>query len=112
MDSKIRDSKLFRTKLSKAELERSDRSSNTGFLYENGTGPVKAIPPATLKESSSSLDYIKNPSMVIPPITQNSSIMPSSISGTPGIGAKLGTHNYRYNANVKLENTVYVSVTG
>ncbi|KAJ7313303.1 hypothetical protein JRQ81_004592 [Phrynocephalus forsythii] len=100
MDSKVRDSKLFKTKLPKAELEKSDRS--TSFLFENGTGQVKAIPPATLKDSSSSLDYIKNPSMVIPPIMQNSSIVPPSISGNPGAGAKLGTHNYRIDGKTKI----------
>ncbi|XP_078233808.1 cyclin-dependent kinase-like 2 isoform X4 [Pogona vitticeps] len=102
MDSKIRDSKLFRTKLSKAELEKPDRCSNTSFLYENGTGQVKAIPQATLKDSSSSLDYVKNSSMVIPPIAQNSSIMPTGISGTPGVGVKLGTHNYRIDEKTKI----------
>nr|XP_008111287.1 PREDICTED: cyclin-dependent kinase-like 2 [Anolis carolinensis] len=99
VDSKIKDSKLFRKKLSKADIEKSGRSSNTSFLYENGAGQVKAIPPVTLKDSCSSLDYTKNPSMVIPPITQNCSTMPSSISGT---GTKLGTHNYRTDEKTKI----------
>ncbi|XP_062987780.1 cyclin-dependent kinase-like 2 [Elgaria multicarinata webbii] len=101
VDSKNRDSKLFRMKFSKADIEKSDRLSNTSFLYENGGGQVKAIPPATSKDSSSSLDYIKNPSIVIPPIAQNYSTI-SSISGTPSIVAKLGTHNYRIDEKTKI----------
>ncbi|XP_061446964.1 cyclin-dependent kinase-like 2 isoform X2 [Rhineura floridana] len=101
VDSKIKDSKLFRIKLSTVDKEKSDRSSNTSFLYENGAGQVKAIPPKTLKDSSSNLDYVKTPSMVIPPITQNYSTILSSISGNPGIGSKVGTHNYRIDEKTK-----------
>ncbi|KAH0627055.1 hypothetical protein JD844_002425 [Phrynosoma platyrhinos] len=99
VESKMKDSKLFRIKLSKADIEKSGRCSNPSFLYENGAGQVKSIPPVTLKDSSSSLEYVKNPSMVIPPITQNCSTMSSSISGT---GTKLGTHNYRSDEKTKI----------
>ncbi|XP_053115592.1 cyclin-dependent kinase-like 2 isoform X7 [Hemicordylus capensis] len=101
MDSKIKDSKLFRIKLSKDDLEKADRSSNTSFLHETGTGQVKAIPPTSFKDLSNSLDYMKNPSMVIPPIMQNYSMMTPSISGTSGMGTKPGTHNYRIDMKTK-----------
>lgn len=99
-DSKFKDSKLFRMKLSKEDIERAERSLNTSFVYENGVGQVKAILPSSFKDSSSNLDYVKNPSMVIPPITNYSTMTPS-ISGTPGMGAKPGTHKYRYKIRKK-----------
>uniref|UniRef100_A0A8D0DTZ3 Cyclin-dependent kinase-like 2 n=1 Tax=Salvator merianae TaxID=96440 RepID=A0A8D0DTZ3_SALMN len=101
MDSKIKDSKFFRMKLTKADTERADRSSNASFLYESAAGQVKSIPATTLKDSSSSLDYVKNPSMVIPPITQNYSTTPSNITGPPGLATKLGIHNYRVDEKTK-----------
>ncbi|XP_077773697.1 cyclin-dependent kinase-like 2 isoform X2 [Podarcis muralis] len=101
MESKLKDSKLFRMKLSKVDAEKSDRSSNASFLYESGAGQVKAIPSTTLKDSSSSLDYVKNPGTVIPPITQNYSTISSSIGGNPGLGSKLGMHNYRIDEKSK-----------
>lgn len=101
-DSKIKGSKLFRMKLSKEDLEKADRSSHTSFLYENGTGQVKAILPSSIKESSCSLDYVKNPSMVIPPIIHNYSSMTASISGPPSMGVKPGTlNNYRIDVKNK-----------
>lgn len=98
MDSKIKNSKLLRKKLSKVDIEQAGRSSNMSFLYEGGGEQIKAVLPSGLKDSSSSLDYVKN---VIPPITQNYSTMTSSISGTPGLGTMSGTHNYRYTFRVK-----------
>ncbi|XP_063156436.1 cyclin-dependent kinase-like 2 [Candoia aspera] len=101
VDSKHRDSKLFRTKVSKADVLKSERSSCMSFLYDNTAGQINAI-PTYLKDSNNSLEYAKNPSMVIPPIAQNYSTTPSSISGTPTIGTRLATHNYRTDEKTKI----------
>lgn len=93
MDPKAKDSKLFRMKLSKVDVDKADRSSKMSFLYEAGAGQTKALPLAGSKDSESSLDYVKNPGMVIPPIVQ---IHSPSITGASEMGTALGASNYRY----------------
>ncbi|ETE63210.1 Cyclin-dependent kinase-like 2, partial [Ophiophagus hannah] len=101
MNSKLRDSKMFRMKVSKADILKSERSSCMSFLYDNSVGQFNTI-PIYLKDSNSSLEYVKNPSMVIPPITQNYSTTHSSINGTPTMGTTLASHNYRVDEKTKV----------
>uniref|UniRef100_K7FM36 Cyclin-dependent kinase-like 2 n=1 Tax=Pelodiscus sinensis TaxID=13735 RepID=K7FM36_PELSI len=97
-DPKSKDSKLLKVKLSKGRrAERADRSSNRNCLYDGGTSQFKTVPPTSMKDSSSSLDYTKNPGAVIPPIvTPNMSI-------NSGLGTIPGSHNYSYRVDEKTK---------
>ncbi|XP_006273774.2 cyclin-dependent kinase-like 2 [Alligator mississippiensis] len=101
IDPKNRDSKLFKVKLSKVDMEKPDRSSNVSCLYDSGTSQFKSVPPMSMKDSSSSLDYTKNPSMVIPPILQNLSTITPSIGVNSGMGSISGSHSYRAEEKTK-----------
>ncbi|NWW77860.1 CDKL2 protein, partial [Climacteris rufus] len=89
-----RDGKLIKTKPSKADAEKADQSSKLGFLYDSAINPFKFSPQTNLKDSSSSLDYTKNPGTVIPPINQ-------SFSPTFGMGSVPGSLNYRFDEKSK-----------
>ncbi|XP_009069883.1 PREDICTED: cyclin-dependent kinase-like 2, partial [Acanthisitta chloris] len=89
-----RDAKLLKTKHSKADAEKADRSSNLSSLYDSAINPFKISPQTSLKDSSSSLDYAKNTGMVIPPINQN-------FSPTFGMGPVPGSLNYRLDEKSK-----------
>ncbi|XP_065261338.1 cyclin-dependent kinase-like 2 [Emys orbicularis] len=108
IDPKIKDSKLFKVKLSKAEVEKADRSSNMSSLYDSGTSQFKTVPPTSMKDSSSSLDYIKNPGMVIPPIIPNLATITPNISVNSGMGTIPGTHNYRVDEKTKKYLTPFI----
>ncbi|TFK04160.1 synaptotagmin-14 [Platysternon megacephalum] len=108
VDPKIKDSKLFKVKLSKAEVEKADRSSNMSCLYDSGTSQFKTVPLTSMKDSSSSLDYIKNPGMVIPPIIPNLATITPNISVNSGMGTIPGTHNYRVDEKTKKYLTPFI----
>ncbi|XP_074849909.1 cyclin-dependent kinase-like 2 [Carettochelys insculpta] len=101
VEPKSKDSKPLKVKLSKVEVERADRTSNRSCLHDSGTSQFKTIPPASLKDSSSSLIYTKNPSMLIPPIIPNLSTITPNISLNSGMGAIPGAHNYRADEKTK-----------
>ncbi|XP_069486673.1 cyclin-dependent kinase-like 2 isoform X2 [Ambystoma mexicanum] len=91
-DPKIKEAKPFKMKLLKSDSEKTgthERSSHFNSLFDGGGGSTKTMPQGPLKESSSSLDYPKNPAMQIPPIAHNLSAIASSMSVTSGI------HSYR-----------------
>ncbi|NWX28592.1 CDKL2 protein, partial [Notiomystis cincta] len=88
MGPRNKDGKLIKTKPSKADAEKADQSSRLSFLYDSPINPFKFSPQTNLKESSSSLDYAKNPGTIIPPINQN-------FSPTFGMGCVPGSLNYR-----------------
>ncbi|NXB85237.1 CDKL2 protein, partial [Vidua chalybeata] len=94
MGPRSKDGKLIKTKPSKADAEKADRSSKLGFLYNSAIHPFKFSPQTNLKDSSSSLDYAKNPGTFIPPINQN-------FSPTFGMGSGPGSLNYRLDAKSK-----------
>ncbi|XP_038254033.1 cyclin-dependent kinase-like 2 isoform X1 [Dermochelys coriacea] len=108
VDPKIKDSKLFKVKLSKAEVEKADRSSNMSCLYDSRTSQFKTVPPTSMKDSSSSLDYIKNPGMVIPPIIPNLATITPNITVNSGMGTIPGTHNYRVDEKTKKYLTPFI----
>ncbi|XP_037991489.1 cyclin-dependent kinase-like 2 [Motacilla alba alba] len=89
-----KDGKLIKTKPSKADAEKADRSSKLSFLYDNAMHPFKFSPQTNLKDSSSILDYAKNPGTFIPPINQN-------FSPTFGMGSGPGSLNYRLDEKSK-----------
>ncbi|XP_027758979.1 cyclin-dependent kinase-like 2 isoform X1 [Empidonax traillii] len=89
-----REEKLLKTKRSKADAEKTDRSSNLSFLYDSAINPFKISPQTSLKDSSSSLDYTKTTGIVIPPINQN-------FSPTFGMGPVPGSFNYRLDERSK-----------
>ncbi|NXX66903.1 CDKL2 protein, partial [Spizella passerina] len=89
-----KDGKLIKTKPSKADAEKADRSSKLSFLYDNTVHPLKLSPQTSLKDSSSNLDYGKNLGTFIPPINQN-------FSPTFGMGSGPGSLNYRLDERSK-----------
>ncbi|CAN8209550.1 unnamed protein product [Coccothraustes coccothraustes] len=89
-----KDGKLIKTKPSKADAEKADRSSKLSFLYDNTIHPLKLSPQTSLKDSSSNLDYAKNLGTFIPPINQN-------FSPTFGMGSGPGSLNYRLDEKSK-----------
>ncbi|XP_064567492.1 cyclin-dependent kinase-like 2 [Zonotrichia leucophrys gambelii] len=89
-----KDGKLIKTKPSKADAEKADRSSKLSFLYDNTIHPLKLSPQTNLKDSSSNLDYAKNLGTFIPPINQN-------FSPTFGVGSGPGSLNYRLDEKSK-----------
>ncbi|NXM67361.1 CDKL2 protein, partial [Serilophus lunatus] len=90
-----KDKKFLKTKPSKADAEKTGRSSNLSFLYDSTIHPYKISPQTTsLKDSSSSLDYPKNTATVIPPINQN-------FSPTFGMGPVPESLNYRLDEKSK-----------
>ncbi|KAM3672107.1 cyclin-dependent kinase-like 2 [Ammospiza maritima maritima] len=89
-----KDGKLIKTKPSKADAEKADRSSKLSFLYDNTIHPLKLSPQTNLKDSSSNLDYAKNLGTFIPPINQN-------FSPTFGMGSGPGNLNYRLDEKSK-----------
>ncbi|NXP93916.1 CDKL2 protein, partial [Passerina amoena] len=89
-----KDGKLLKTKPSKADADKADRSSKLSFLYDNTIHPLKLSPQPNLKDSSSNLDYAKNLGTFIPPINQN-------FSPTFGMGSGPGSLNYRLDAKSK-----------
>ncbi|KAM6346693.1 cyclin-dependent kinase-like 2 isoform 2-T3 [Podargus strigoides] len=84
IDPKSRDAKLLKVKRSKADAEKADRSSNLSSVYDSVINPLKISPQISLKDSSSSLDYTKNASVVIPPINQNFSPTAFGMCPVPG----------------------------
>ncbi|NXM19803.1 CDKL2 protein, partial [Ploceus nigricollis] len=94
MGPRSKDGKLTKTKPSKADAEKADRSSKLSFLYDNAIHPFKFSPQTNLKDSSSSLDYAKNLGTFIPPINQN-------FSPTFGMGTGPGSLNYRLDGKSK-----------
>ncbi|NWR62137.1 CDKL2 protein, partial [Bucorvus abyssinicus] len=83
LDPRSREAKLSKAKRSKAEAEKADRSSLLSSLYDsNLISPFKISPQTSLKDSSSSLDYAKNTSIVIPPI--NPTFSPALVGMGPG----------------------------
>nr|XP_033816356.1 cyclin-dependent kinase-like 2 isoform X2 [Geotrypetes seraphini] len=98
IDFKIKDTKIFKTKLLKASSEKVEkrvRSPNVNSLQESGAASTKAVPSAMLKESNPNVDYLRNPSTVIPPITPDHSAIPTNMSRSPVAGTGLVYHNYR-----------------
>ncbi|XP_030046515.1 cyclin-dependent kinase-like 2 isoform X2 [Microcaecilia unicolor] len=98
IDLKIKDTKVFKAKLLKAnseKVENSVRSPNMYSLQESGAASTKEVPSAMLKESTTNADYLRNPSTVIPPITPNCSAIPTNMSRSPVAGAGLTHHSYR-----------------
>ncbi|KAL9851498.1 cyclin-dependent kinase-like 2 isoform 2-T2 [Geothlypis trichas] len=91
---KSKDGKLIKTKPSKADAEKADRSSKLSFLYDNTIHPLKLSPQTNLKDSSSNLDYAKSLSTFIPPINQN-------FSPAFGMGSGPGSLNYRLDEKSK-----------
>ncbi|NWI91136.1 CDKL2 protein, partial [Pitta sordida] len=89
-----KDTKLLKKKRSKADVEKTGRSSNLSFLYDSSINPYKVSPQTSLKDSSSSLDYTKNTATVIPPINQN-------FSPTFEMGPVPGSLNYRLDEKSK-----------
>ncbi|NXS61925.1 CDKL2 protein, partial [Brachypteracias leptosomus] len=89
IDPKSREAKLLKVKHSKADAEKAGRSSSLSSFYDSTINPFKISPHTSLKDSSSSLDYAKNTSIVIPPINQN--LSPSAV----GMGPVPGNLNYR-----------------
>ncbi|XP_030919715.1 cyclin-dependent kinase-like 2 isoform X3 [Geospiza fortis] len=89
-----KDGKLIKTKPSKADAEKADRSSKLSFLYDNTIHPLEFSPQTNLKDSSSNLDYAKNLGTFIPPINQN-------FSPTFGMGSGPGSLNYRLDEKSK-----------
>ncbi|NWI79595.1 CDKL2 protein, partial [Dryoscopus gambensis] len=94
MGPRSKDGKLIKTKPSKADAEKADRSSKLGSVFDSATNPFKFSPQTNLKDSSSSLDYAKNPGTVIPPINRN-------FSPTFGMGSLPGSLNYRLDEKSK-----------
>ncbi|NXB31904.1 CDKL2 protein, partial [Eulacestoma nigropectus] len=94
MGPRSKDGKLIKTKPSKADAEKADRSSKVGFILDSTINPFKFSPQTNPKDSSSSLDYTKNPATVIPPINQN-------FSPTFGMGSVPGSLNYRLDEKSK-----------
>ncbi|NXS20485.1 CDKL2 protein, partial [Mystacornis crossleyi] len=74
--------------------EKADQSSKLGSVFDSATNPFKFSPQTILKDSSSSLDYAKNPGTVIPPISRN-------FSPTLGLGSVPGSLNYRLDEKSK-----------
>nr|XP_005485709.1 cyclin-dependent kinase-like 2 [Zonotrichia albicollis] len=89
-----KDGKLIKTKPSKADAEKADRSSKLSFLYDNTIHPLKLSPQTNLKDFSSNLDYAKNLGTFIPPINQN-------FSPTFGVVSGPGSLNYRLDEKSK-----------
>ncbi|NXT05812.1 CDKL2 protein, partial [Prunella fulvescens] len=94
MGPRSKDAKLIKTKPSKADAEKADRSSKMGFVYNSAIHRYKFSPQTSLKDSSSSLDYAKNPGTFIPPISQN-------FSHACGMGSGPGSLNYRLDGKSK-----------
>ncbi|XP_064272205.1 cyclin-dependent kinase-like 2 isoform X1 [Passer domesticus] len=94
MGPRSKDGKQIKSKPSKADAEKADRSSKLSFLYDNTIYPFKFSPQTNLKDSSSSLDYAKSLGTFIPPITQN-------FSPTFGMGSGPGSLNYRLDEKSK-----------
>ncbi|NXV56220.1 cyclin-dependent kinase-like 2 isoform X1 [Molothrus aeneus] len=89
-----KDGKLIKTKPSKADADKADRSSKLSFLYDNTIHPLNLSPQTNLKDSSSNLDYAKSLGTFIPPINQN-------FSPTFGMGSGPGSLNYRLDEKSK-----------
>ncbi|XP_054488665.2 cyclin-dependent kinase-like 2 isoform X1 [Agelaius phoeniceus] len=89
-----KDGKLIKTKPSKADADKADRSSKLSFLYDNTIQPLNLSPQTNLKDSSSNLDYSKSLGTFIPPINQN-------FSPTFGMGSGPGSLNYRLDEKSK-----------
>ncbi|NWZ09806.1 CDKL2 protein, partial [Agelaius phoeniceus] len=89
-----KDGKLIKTKPSKADADKADRSSKLSFFYDNTIQPLNLSPQTNLKDSSSNLDYSKSLGTFIPPINQN-------FSPTFGMGSGPGSLNYRLDEKSK-----------
>ncbi|NXD27539.1 CDKL2 protein, partial [Spelaeornis formosus] len=94
MSPRNNDGKLIKIKPSKAATEKADQSSKLGFLYDSPVNQFKFSPQTSLRDSSSSLDYARNPGTVIPPINQN-------FSPTFGMGSGPGSLSYRLDEKSK-----------
>ncbi|XP_028608446.1 cyclin-dependent kinase-like 2 [Grammomys surdaster] len=101
-DPKIKDSKVFKVKGSKIDVEKTEkgsRASNANCLHDNGTNH-KGLPSTSLRDCSNvNIDHSRNPGTAIPPLTHNLSAV------APGINAGMGTipvvQNYRVEEKTK-----------
>ncbi|NXR71475.1 CDKL2 protein, partial [Pycnonotus jocosus] len=94
MGPRGKDGKLIKTKPCKADAEKADPSSKLGFIYDNAINPFKFNPQTNLRDSSSSLDYVKSLATFIPPINQN-------FSPTFRMGSGHGNLHYRFDGKSK-----------
>ncbi|XP_029454200.1 cyclin-dependent kinase-like 2 isoform X2 [Rhinatrema bivittatum] len=104
IDLKIKDTKVFKMKVLKVDSEKTDknaRSPNVNSLPDTGAAVTKIVPSAMLKESSTSLDYPRNPSIMIPPITPSRSAILSNVSASPVTGAGTARNSYRADEKTK-----------
>lgn len=101
-DPKIKDSKVFKIKGSKIDVEKTEkgsRASNANCLHDNGTNH-KGLPSTSLRDCSNvNLDHSRNPGTGIPPLTHNVSAAAPGIS--PGMGTIPGVQNYRADEKTK-----------
>ncbi|XP_052054538.1 cyclin-dependent kinase-like 2 isoform X3 [Apodemus sylvaticus] len=111
-DPKIKDSKVFKIKGSKIDVEKTEkgsRASNANCLHDNGTNH-KGLPSTSLRDCSNvNIDHSRNPGTAIPPLTHNLSAV------TPGMNAGMGTipgvQNYRVDEKTKKYCNPFVKPT-
>ncbi|XP_075421445.1 cyclin-dependent kinase-like 2 isoform X3 [Ascaphus truei] len=102
IDSKLKETKSFKVKVMKIDsekVEKSDGSSNTSSLYNDGTNLNRTIPHVTLQESSKNLDHHKSPGGIIPPINHN--LADISCHGTCNGGAVSSTGHISFRGEEK-----------
>ena len=101
-DPKIKDSKVFKVKGSKIDVEKMEkgsRASNANCLHDNGTNH-KGLASTSLRDCSNvNIDHSRNPGTAIPPLTHNLSAVAPGINA--GMGTIPGVQNYRVDEKTK-----------
>ncbi|XP_031797375.1 cyclin-dependent kinase-like 2 isoform X1 [Sarcophilus harrisii] len=102
-DPATRNSKLIKIKPPKGnseKIEKPSRTSHPSCCPDNGMNQIRTIYPGTFGfPSNGSIDYTKNPSMVIPPVIHNISSIACNVNS--GMGSILGGHAYRVDEKSK-----------
>ncbi|KAM5272363.1 cyclin-dependent kinase-like 2 isoform 2-T2 [Ctenodactylus gundi] len=88
-DTKMKDSKILKTKGSKIDGEKVEicsRASNASCLHNSGTGFIKVVPSSSLRDcSNGKADHARSPAVAIPPLMHNLSAV------APGLNSAMGT---------------------
>ncbi|NP_001075468.1 cyclin-dependent kinase-like 2 [Oryctolagus cuniculus] len=100
VDSKFKDSKVFKIKGSKIDGEKVDKGNRAAVSMTVGPSHIKAVPSTSLRDCSNvSVDHTRNPGMAIPPLTHNLSAVAPGINS--GMGTIPGVQSYRVDEKTK-----------
>ncbi|XP_053317587.1 cyclin-dependent kinase-like 2 [Spea bombifrons] len=98
INSKMKETKPLKVKIIKTDSEKSEKNDGPSLItnfYNGGTHQTRTVPFLTIKESSNSLNHVKSPVGMIPPISYNLTPMSSHVTSNSGAVSGSGHVTFR-----------------